>query len=149
MATSRGSSNVTHLSEMLRTHPRASSAQLTGLKECIEAWYDCAQSCTSCADACLAEQSVQELVRCIRLNLDCAEVCNSTGNILARLTDPDVTLIRKQLEACAEACRVCAEECERHVEMHQHCRLCAAACRRCEEACRRMLQTMMAGSPRR
>jgi len=137
---------VTHLSEMLRTHPGASSAQLTGLQECIEACYDCAQSCTSCADACLADQSVQELVRCIRLNLDCAEVCNSTGNILSRLTEPDVVLIGKQLQACVEACRVCAEECERHAGMHAHCRLCAEACRRCEQACQQMLQVMTAGT---
>lgn len=137
--------NVTHLSEMLRTHPRASSAQLTGLQECIEACYDCAQSCTSCADACLGEQSVEELVRCIRLNLDCADVCNTTGNILARLTEPDMALIRKQLEACIEACRVCGAECERHAQMHEHCRLCAEACRRCEQACERVLQGMRTG----
>jgi hypothetical protein len=130
---------VTHLSEMLRTHPRTSSAQLTGLRECIEACYDCAQSCTSCADACLGEESVQELVRCICLNLDCADVCNTTGNILARLSEPDVALIRKQLEACIEACRVCGAECERHAQMHEHCRLCAEACRRCEQACERVL----------
>lgn len=130
---------------MLRTHPGASSAQLTGLQECIEACYDCAQSCTSCADACLGEESVQELVRCIRLNLDCADVCNTTGNILARLSEPDVALIRKQLEACIEACRVCGAECERHAQMHEHCRLCAEACRRCEQACERVLQGMRTG----
>lgn len=39
---------MTHISEMLRTHPRASSASLPGLQECIEACYDCAQSCNSC-----------------------------------------------------------------------------------------------------
>jgi hypothetical protein len=39
------------------------------------------------------------------------------------------------LEACAEACRICAEECERHAGDHEHCRVCAEACRRCEQAC--------------
>lgn len=137
---------MTHLSEMLRTHPRASSASLPGLQECIEACYDCAQSCNSCADACLGEQSVQELVRCIRLNLDCAEVCMTTGGILARLTEPDMQLSRAQVEACMAACRICAEECERHAQMHEHCRICAEACRRCEQACQTILQGMTAGS---
>lgn len=137
---------MAHIAEMLRTHPRASSANIPGLRECLEACYDCAQSCSSCADACLGEESVQELVRCIRLNLDCAEICLTTGDIMARLTEPDMALLRKQLEACIEACRVCGEECERHAQMHEHCRLCAEACRRCEQACHKALQGTAAGS---
>lgn len=136
---------MTHIAEMMRTHPRAAAFDIAGLQECIEACYDCAQTCTSCADACLGEQSVQELVRCIRLNLDCAEICTTTGDILVRVTDPDTALSRKQVEACAEACRRCAEECERHAGDHEHCRICAEACRRCEQACERLLQGMMAG----
>ncbi len=95
----------------------------------------CALTCTSCADACLAEEQVQELVRCIRLNLDCADVCNATGSVLTRQTSPDPGLARNMLEACAEACRVCAQECERHARHHEHCRVCAEACRRCEQVC--------------
>ena len=33
------------------------------------------------------------------------------------------------------ACRLCAEECERHAAKMQHCRICGEACRRCERAC--------------
>jgi hypothetical protein len=36
----------------------------------------------------------------------------------------------------------CAEECERHAEHHDHCRVCAEACRRCEEACSALLDAM-------
>lgn len=137
---------MTHLSEMLRTHPRASSTSVERLTECLEACNDCAQSCTSCADACLGEQSGRDLVRCTRLNLDCADVCKTTAGILTRLTEPDVRLVRKQLDACLEACRVCAEECERHAQMHEHCRLCAEACRLCERACETLLQSLASGS---
>lgn len=134
-----------HITEMLQTHPKASTVDLQSMRECIDACYDCAQSCNSCADACLAESGVQELVRCIRLNIDCAEICATTGNIMARLTERTPGIIGKMMEACVEACRACAQECERHAGMHEHCRVCAEARHRCEQACQTMLQSMSIG----
>jgi hypothetical protein len=92
-------------------------------------------ACTSCAHACLAEDHVQELTRCIRLNLDCADVCDATGRVLTRQTSFEPQLAQSMLDACVQACRACAEECERHADHHEHCRICAEACRRCEQAC--------------
>lgn len=104
-----------------------------------------AQVCTACADACLGEDALSELVRCIRLNLDCADVCQATGSVLSRLTATDPAASRRLLEACAEACRTCAAECERHAAMGmEHCRVCAEACRRCEQACRDLLDALPA-----
>jgi hypothetical protein len=131
---------MNHVQQMLATHPRSSGAITAELTECIDACYQCAQTCTACADACLGEDKVQHLVRCIRLNLDCFDSCVTTGNQLSRQTDPEWSLLRKQIEACAEACRVCAEECERHGSHHEHCRICAESCRRCEAACNRLLE---------
>lgn len=92
-----------------------------------------AQTCTSCADACLAEPDVQDLRQCIRLNLDCADVCNTTGRLATRRTGSDEELIRRMLDVCATICRLCGEECARHA--HEHCRICAEACQRCMQAC--------------
>jgi hypothetical protein len=133
---------MNHVQQMLSTHPRPQQVDMAALTECIQACYDCAQTCTACADACLGEDTVQQLVRCIRLNLDCFDACVTTGNQLSRQTEPEWSLLRKQLEACAEACRVCAEECGRHAQHHEHCRVCADSCRRCEEACNRLLQAV-------
>jgi hypothetical protein len=102
----------------------------------------CAQSCTSCADACLSEDSVAELRRCVRLDLDCADICETTGRVLTRQTEYDAPTSKALLAACGEACRTCAEECERHAEHHEHCRICAEACRRCEQACAALLAEM-------
>lgn len=102
------------------------------------------QTCTSCADACLAEGMVEQLRQCIRLNLDCADVCAATGAIATRRTGSNEQLIRSMLEACALACRLCGEECARHAGEHEHCRVCAASCNRCETACRDALQSMAA-----
>jgi Domain of Unknown Function (DUF326) len=120
--------------EMLRTHP-SSAADIETLARCVEEGFACAQSCTACADACLGEPDVADLTRCIRLNLDCADICETTGKIVSRQTEPQPELMRSMIETCVVACIRCGEECERHAEHHEHCRVCAEACRRCAQAC--------------
>ncbi len=97
---------------------------------------------TACADACLSEDLVAELTKCIRSSADCADQCDATGPLLSRHTGYDANLTRAALEACAAACKTCGDECERHAGMHEHCRVCAEACRRCETACRELLASL-------
>lgn len=132
-----------HAQEMIRTHPQVKGNMNEALVRCINECYDCAQTCIACADACLGEQSVQELTQCIRLNQDCADVCDATGAVATRRTGSNEDLIRSMLDSCAIACRICAEECERHAGKHEHCRICAESCRRCEEACQEAKRSMM------
>lgn len=127
---------------MIATHPDVKGSTNDALIRCIEECYACAQTCTACADACLAEGMVAELRQCIRLNLDCADICAATGSIATRRTGSNEAVIRLAVQACAEACRLCAEECGRHAAMHQHCRICAESCRRCEAACREALGSL-------
>lgn len=131
-----------HAQEMIRTHPHVQGNTNDTLIRCIAECYDCAQTCTSCADACLGEETVQQLKQCIRLNLDCADLCNATGAISTRRTGSNEQLIQSVLEACALACRVCGDECERHADEHEHCRICAESCRRCEQVCHEARQTI-------
>ena len=135
---------MTHAEQMIRTNPSPAAVDATTLAGCIEACYDCAQSCTACADACLGEDDPKPLSRCIRLNLDCADVCDATGRILSRQTAFEPKMARAALQACAEACRLCGDECERHASHHEHCRVCAEACRRCEQACNDVLSAIPA-----
>ena len=128
--------------KMLDTHPWPGHVDREVLAECIQECFSCSEVCTSCADACLSEEMVPELRKCIRLNLDCADVCNATGRVLARQTEYDAPTSKAQLQACAEACRTCADECERHADMHEHCAICADACRRCQRACDALLAAM-------
>lgn len=125
--------------DMLNAHPRKSTIDLTVISECINACVECADVCTSCADACLSEEKVQLLTRCIRVNLDCADICQTTARILARQTEAVPQLLQAQLESCAVSCRICAQECEVHSEMHQHCRICRTACLNCEKICQELL----------
>lgn len=128
--------------EMIATHPDVRGNLNEALIAAIDAAYECAQTCESCADACLAEEMVTELRQCIRLNLDCADVCNATATISNRRTGSNEEVIRKMLDACIAACRLCGEECERHAKKHEHCRVCAESCRRCQKACEAALRTM-------
>ena len=132
------------LSRMLQTHPQIGQSpfDLTALTECIDGCFECAQVCTSCADACLGEtEHAGHLTHCIRLNLDCADICTTTGRALIRQTQPEMNVIRAQLQACLTACKACGDECQGHAEKMdmKHCAVCAEACRRCEQACQQML----------
>ena len=112
------------------------------LRECLEACFACEQVCTACADACLAEDTVTELTKCVRTDLDCADICATTGRVLSRHTHYDANLTRSVLEACAQACRSCGDECAQHADHMDHCRVCADACRRCEQACRDLIDSI-------
>lgn len=128
---------MTHTT-MLKTHPGDLGVDESLLADTLASLADCAQVCTACADACLAEEGVADLVRCIRTDLDCADVCTATLAVASRQTQRDHELVRALLEACATACDICSSECGKHAEMHEHCRVCSEVCRRCSLACREL-----------
>jgi uncharacterized membrane protein len=128
---------------MFDSHPQTSTSSYSEpIVQCVVFCYACAEACTVCADASLAEPDVEELRQCIRRSLDCADLCSTVATIASRRTGDNQSVIRAMLECCAIACRVCAEECEDHAEIHDHCRICADACRDCEEACRGAMSTV-------
>jgi hypothetical protein len=124
---------------MLDAYPGNTVLDKRLLTRCIETCLECGQACTACADADLGEQTIAELVKCARLDLDCADVCGTTGRVLSRQTGYDRDLTLAVVQACVQACRVCGDECERHATMHEHCRICAEVCRRCQKVCEEVL----------
>lgn len=133
---------MSYAKRMLDTYPRDFNLDAGILAATIDALSDCAQACTACADDCLSEEMVAELTKCIRLNLDCADVCTATLQVVSRQTDYDANVTRSVLQACIPVCKSCGDECGRHAQMHEHCRVCAEACRRCEQACNDLLAAM-------
>ncbi|MFO1431798.1 MAG: four-helix bundle copper-binding protein [Candidatus Competibacteraceae bacterium] len=124
-----------NVEDLVQVHPAAPAQNLDVISACVKACYACSESCTLCADACLGETQLEMLRRCARLTLDCAAICAVTGQVVARQTETVAEVLRKQLESCITACRVCREECQRHANEHGHCRLCAQSCQFCEKAC--------------
>lgn len=127
---------------MIESHPQSMPLDRDALVECIEAAVNCLQVCQTCADACLAEDGVQDLRHCIRTDLDCADICAATASVLSRQTAPAWDLLKAQIGSCYRACGEGAKECRKHADRHEHCRICADACRRCEEACAALLKAV-------
>ena len=125
---------------MLRSHPRADQQRVNDYAEAVQALSTCVQTCLSCADACLAEtEHLERLRRCIVVTLDCADVCQATLRVVTRQTETPNELVHAQLHACVLACQICADECGRHGEVHDHCRLNEETCRHCQERCNFLL----------
>jgi len=125
--------------EMMNTYPAEINLDRDLVARVVDALVACSQACTACADACLSEDMVDELRKCIRTNLDCADMCDTTARVLSRHTGYDANLTRAVLQVCIQACRSCGDECEAHAGHHEHCRICAEACRACEQACTELL----------
>ena len=73
----------------------------------LDALNACIASCEHCATACLSEQNVQMMARCISLDRDCADICALTARCVARGSEHAAHLLRE----CAEACRRCEQAC--------------------------------------
>ena len=96
----------------------------------LEALNNCAAECNHCTIACLDEEDVKMLTRCIKLDIDCADICQLTASFVARGSEHAIHLMKE----CAEICEACAQSCEQIDGMEE----CARVCRECAESCRRM-----------
>ena len=103
----------------------------------LDALNACIASCEHCATACLSEQDVKMMARCIQLDRDCADICALTARFVARGSEHAAHLLKE----CTEICKACGDECEKHGAHMAHCKECAEACRRCEQACRQGMST--------
>jgi hypothetical protein len=111
-------------------------------QSCIDACNMCADACDRCATACLQEPNVQDMARCIALDIDCAQMCRIAAGYMAHNSES----ISAICNTCAELCDTCGEECAKH--QMAHCQECAEACRRCSDECRRMTSAMPADQQR-
>ena len=133
---------MSYARQMLDASPATSRVDVPVLAAAIDALGDCAQACAADADGDLSEHNVTEMITCIRLCLNCADVCTATAAVISRPAGYVASVSKPLLEACVAICRSCGDECERHADMHAHCRVCAEACRRCEQACQELLRAL-------
>ena len=126
------------IAKMIAAHPDVSGDLDEPLALAVRHAMFCSIICTSCADACSAEE--MDMRQCIRLCLDCADVCDMAARLATRRTDKNAILLQEALQLCVTACDLCAEECAQHD--HEHCQLCAEMCRECSEDCKKALETL-------
>ena len=103
-------------------------------KNCISECCDCAVTCAQCATACIEEKNNQNLVRCIKLDIECKSMCLKAIDAMASNSE----FTGKICELCAEICDACAEECSKFSHI-AHCRRCADSCHTCADECRNIV----------
>ena len=126
------------LEKMISLHPDVAGSLNEPLALAARHSMLCALMCTSCADACSAED--MDMRQCIRTCMDCADICAATATIATRRTGSNEAALKAVLEACIAVCDICAAECARHD--HEHCKLCATMCRECADDCRKALASI-------
>jgi hypothetical protein len=124
--------------KMIAEHPDVKGHINEPLAEAAKHAMYCALICTSCADACSAEE--MDMTQCIRTCMDCADVCEATSRLAVRRAGSNEDALRAMLQACITVCEICAAECEKHE--HAHCQRCAEMCRECARDCREALATI-------
>jgi|SRR5688572_23280124 len=103
-------------------------------KSCIDACHECAVECDHCTISCLQEKDVQNMIKCIELNIYCADMCRQVIRFLSLGDDHFADSI---CNLCAEICEACSVECSKYP--HDHCQRCATVCMQCAEECRSMI----------
>ena len=125
--------------DILDASPIAIAVGVDELAEAIDACLNCFQTCTSCADADLAEEEVADMSTCVARCVACADLCHVTVRVLSRPAHWDEFVVHRLLQACVRACTSSAEECARHAAHHRHCAICEKTCRACIRACTALL----------
>lgn len=125
------------IAKMIASHPQVAGNLNEPLALAVRHAMFCSAICTSCADACSAEE--MDMRQCIRTCMDCADICDATFKTAARRTGSNELLLQEMLQLCITACDICAEECGRHD--NDHCRRCAEMCRECSRDCKAALET--------
>ncbi len=132
--------SMTDTREMLDASPARVQMGVAAVAAAIDTCVNCLQSCTSCADADIVEDNVEEMRTCIALCFRCADVCQVTARDLSRPAHSDHFVTHRLLQACVQVCTTCGEECARHADHHRHCAVCKKACYACAQACRALLE---------
>ena len=99
-------------------------------QQLIQTLHECMEACNHCYDACLKEEDVNMMAKCIRLDRECADICAFLEQALMRGTPFSSDLAT----VCAKICEACGIECQKHD--HKHCQRCAEACFKCAEVCK-------------
>jgi hypothetical protein len=125
--------------DILDTVPTDVRLNTDDVAAAIDACLRCFQSCTTCADADLVEEDIDEMRTCIALCINCADVCGVTARLLSRPAHSNQFVIHRLLQACVRVCEDCAAECARHAPHHRHCAICEKHCLACVRACQVLL----------
>lgn len=103
------------------------------MQACMDACAACEQACTVCST---------QTMDCAPACMNCADMCNTMMRSMMRMQGMTPAVMMSMLDACIAMCRMCMEECMKHAEHSDVCRMCAQACRACMDACMAVRESM-------
>ncbi len=71
-------------------------------QDLIRILLECAFTCENCATACLQEDDVKMMARCIALDRDCSDICLQAARLLQRNSE----VSKEFLQVCEQICRM-------------------------------------------
>lgn len=116
----------------------ATAAGTDALSQLASLAADCAVKADLCAAHCtkLLAGGDKEMAACLKTSLECTAACASVARLAALGAGaPATASLKKLAAACADYCRACAKECEKHKDHHAECGACYDACVACGKAC--------------
>jgi hypothetical protein len=103
------------------------------IEECVAKCLDCRSLCMKVVDHCWRLRKIKRECPDIRPLLNCAEMCATTARFMLRGSE----FCRELCVLCAQVCQCCADQ-FRGVHDETEIEACAAACRQCAECCERI-----------
>lgn len=100
----------------------------------LQAIADCIAKGETCQAHCidLLGDGDKDMADCARTVNQVIAVCTALQSLVAQKSP----LVAAQARVAAEACEVCARECDKHAAHHAICKDCSDACKACLKECR-------------
>ncbi|MCU1406693.1 MAG: hypothetical protein JWQ43_2996 [Glaciihabitans sp.] len=108
------------------------------MQECIEACSAVEQACTMCADQMMGA----EMAMCRSMCMNAADMSNTMMRMMMRSAGMQMDTMKAMLLATMMMMTACADECMKHADMSDECRMCAEVCRQCAMTCQKMMDSM-------
>ncbi|MBS0024145.1 hypothetical protein KE274_08465 [Microbacterium paraoxydans] len=125
------------MSKSMESMPDMAMMDMAVLQACMDACAACEQACTVCST---------QLMDCAPACMNCADMCHTMMRSMLRMQGMTPATMMAMLDACIAMCQLCMDECMRHADHSDVCRLCAQACQACMNACMAVRDMMMASA---
>ena len=132
--------------QMMKMHTESLSSKdmpmmgmdMAMMQECIEACSAAEQATTMCADSMMGDA----MMMCRSMCMNMADMSNTMMRSMMRPAGMESSSMMAMLTATMMMATACADECIKHAEMSEECRMCAEVCRQCAMACQKMMDSM-------
>ncbi len=108
---------------------RATNSRME-FQSCIDSCTKCAEACLACFKASLDEMDLNARKDCISILVECAMICQASVAMMSM----NGLFSKEQCALCEKVCSKCAEECAMFKD--EFSKKCADICLSCAEECR-------------